>query len=140
MIENKVPFNQHVWLIEPLFESDTFIAKRMFGCLACYLHGRLKLVLADSDEPWNGVLIATAREHHQSLMRQLPELIEHEVLGKWLYISCADERFETGVRKIVSLCLSDDIRIGVLPSEKKRKRRKKREEPSRKKGKTKKRS
>ena len=42
------------WVIEPLMDEPSFLEKSMFGCLACYLHGRLALLLASGEEPWNG--------------------------------------------------------------------------------------
>jgi hypothetical protein len=33
------------WLIEPLMGEPSSLEKPMFGCQACYLHGRLALVV-----------------------------------------------------------------------------------------------
>lgn len=114
--------NELRWLLEPLEGAAGFIEKPMFGCLACYLHGRLMLVLADGDEPWRGVLLPTEREHHSALMERFTGLVSHPVLGKWLYLSMADEEFETTAQSLVEAVLDADPMIGVIPSAKTKRR------------------
>ena len=111
------------WLLEPLQNQETFIRKKMFGCEAVYLNGRLMLVLAVGGEPWNGLLIATSHEHHPALQKQWPRLTSHSVLGKWLYISQDDAAFESTGTSIVKSILHSDSRIGVEPKPRKKKRR-----------------
>ncbi len=104
------------WIADPLVEDVSLIERPMFGCDAFYLHGRLKLVLCPGkEEPWKGILIATSREFHDSLIADIPELSSHSVLGKWLYLPEKCDDFEEISEKIVGLILKDDIRIGVLP-------------------------
>src|SRR6476660_9031274 len=74
------------WILEPLESQHHFIQKKMFGCLAAYLDDRLVLVLADSEDPWNGILVPTDRDWHSHLQKEFPELTPHSVLGKWLYL------------------------------------------------------
>jgi hypothetical protein len=70
-----------VWIFEA-FECDpTYIAKRMFGSDAAYIDGLLCLVAADRDEPWNGLLVCTSQERHAALIREMPALRPHPVLG-----------------------------------------------------------
>ena len=88
----------------------------MFGCVACYVHGRLKLVLADGRRPWNGILVPTARDHHGSLRRALPALRVHPILGKWLHLAAGGDDFEDDVARLVALVLADDDRVGVEPT------------------------
>ena len=109
------------WLLEPLEEQGTYLRRKMFGCEAVYLNGKLMLVLAVGEEPWNGLLIATSREHHQALQKQWPRLTSHSVLGKWLYISQDDPAFESNGSAIVQCILKFDERIGVEPKPRKRK-------------------
>ena len=71
------------------------------------------LVLAAKDEPWNGLLVCTSREHHASLMEEVPVLHPHSVLGKWLYVSQAHQDFEDAVDKITKFVLRADERLGV---------------------------
>jgi len=111
------------WLLEPLQDQDTYIRKKMFGCEAVYLNGRLMLVLAVGGEPWNGLLVATSREHHSALQKQWSRLTSHTVLGKWLYISQNDAAFESTATSIVKSILNADGRIGVEPAPRKRKRK-----------------
>src|SRR4051812_37667911 len=82
------------WLVAPLRDEPSYFERRMFGSLGCYLYGKLMLVLsAQEEEPWNGILVATSREFHASLLGERNELISHPVLGKWLYISEDHPRF-----------------------------------------------
>lgn len=94
----------------------------MFGCRAAYYGGLLVLVCANQEEPWNGVLLPTEREHHASLMREFPRLSPHPILGKWLYLSQEDPGFEEIASTLVKRIMKSDIRIGVVPGAGKRKR------------------
>lgn len=108
------------WVFEPLESEETFLQKKMFGCEAAYLRGRLVLVLADGKEPWNGLLICTSRDHHAELIREFSALAPHLVLGKWLYLSQRHREFEEVAQNVVQCVLKDDSRIGVEPRGKKR--------------------
>ncbi len=55
------------WVIESLEEERSYFEKPMFGCLAVYLHGRLSLLLTSGEEPWNGLLIPTDHQFHDSI-------------------------------------------------------------------------
>jgi hypothetical protein len=102
------------WVIEALCEQPSFVQKPMFGCQACYLRGRLMLVIAPtSEEPWRGLLVPTSREHHEALRRDHPLLIIHPILKKWLYLPEATEEFEDCAMAIIEDILTNDSRIGV---------------------------
>ena len=104
------------WVVEPLTEEPSYIQKAMFGCQGCYLHGRLVLVLAARGKgPWNGLLLPTEKEHHDSLRHDHKSLVVHPVLKKWLYLSESNEDFEEAARALVKAVLADDPRIGVEP-------------------------
>ena len=108
------------WIVEPLMEEPSYLEKAMFGCRGCYLHGRLKLVLASrQQEPWKGVLIPTERQYHASLTEEFPRLKTHPVLGKWFYLPLARDDFEPIASKLIELITRDDPRIGVIPKAKK---------------------
>ena len=107
-------------LIEALARESSFSTRAMFGCLACYAHGRLMVALADGDPPWDGVLVATDRMHHAALRAFVPALCVHPVLGKWLYLPAAADDFEPAARLLAELALSDDPRLGVEPSPRRR--------------------
>ena len=108
-------------VVEVLAREPSFLTRAMFGCLACYAHGRLMVALAAGNPPWDGVLVATAREHHGSLRALVPALNAHPVLRKWLYLPAAANGFERAARMLVELALADDPRLGVEPSVRARK-------------------
>jgi hypothetical protein len=85
----------------------------MFGCVGCYLHGRLVLVLADRREPWQGVLVPTEKAAHAALREELPALRIHPVLGKWLYLPHGARGFAGAARAVVERIVAGDPRIGV---------------------------
>jgi hypothetical protein len=111
----------HAWILEVLAEEPSLVLKSMFGCLAVYVDGKLQLVLADKEEPWNGVMVTLEKEFHIDIMRELPALAPHPVLGKWLYIPEDHPQFEAVADRISKLILRHDPRIGVVA--KKRRRR-----------------
>ena len=87
----------------------------MFGCVGCYLDGRLVLVLADRGEPWAGLLIPTERLFHASLLAEFSVLRAHPVLRKWLYLPHASGGFAFGASEIVERIMGGDERFGVEP-------------------------
>jgi hypothetical protein len=104
------------WLVEPLLAEPTFALKAWFGGRTVTLHGRHHLVLMVQGEPWQGVLVCTSHEHHASLRAEFPSLIQHPVLGKWLYLSETVETFERDARRLVQRVREGDPRLGILPS------------------------
>jgi len=110
-------------LIEAIADDASFVTRIWFGCLSCYLHRRLKIVLADGEPPWDGVLVPTAPEHHASLRHALPALRPHRVLGKWLYLAADVESFEDDAGAIATMALADDPRLGVEPHPRRRRAR-----------------
>ena len=89
------------------------------------MHGRLVLVLAAKEEPWNGLLVCTFREYHSELMGEYPGLRPHPLLSKWLYLARSCDGFEETAQLLVHQALKNDLRIGVEPGGAKRKRAKK---------------
>ncbi len=110
------------WLLEPLEDHPTYLRKKMFGCEAAYLNGKLTIVLAAGDEPWNGLLIATDRKFHSALKAQWNPLAPHAVLGKWLYLSQSHHDFEEIATAVVDRVKREDPRIGVESKPRKEKR------------------
>lgn len=101
------------WAVEPLAEEPSYIEKAMFGCRGCYLYGRLVLVLAAREKPWNGLLVPTEKKHHKSLLRDHKSLVTHPILKKWLYLPESDDDFEESARALVESILANNPRIGV---------------------------
>jgi len=116
--------NSLSWLFEALEEGPGYLEKPMFGCLAAYVHGRLMAVAADREDPWNGLLVPTSKEHHESLLREFPALSPHPVLGKWLYLSSSHDDFEETASEVIGAMAEGDPRLGVEPKEKKKRKKK----------------
>jgi len=83
--KKKKPQNPLLWVVESIMEEPSYIDKAMFGCRGIYLHGRLMLVLCSGEEPWNGLMIATDHEFHDSIRNDFDYVVQHPVLKKWLY-------------------------------------------------------
>jgi hypothetical protein len=113
------------WLAEPLADVPTFQLKAWFGGRSIMLGGRHQLVLTSQGEPWQGVLVCTSREHHESLLAEFPTLVSHPILGKWLYLSEEVESFERDARRLVRAVRAGDVRFGILPSPRKKRVKKK---------------
>ncbi len=115
----------YLYLAEDLLDHPTVIQAVMFGCDVFYLHGRLQIVLPPGlERDWRGVLFPCGREAHASLLGDYPQLRPHAQLRKWLYIEEEQEDFEQTVTQMVYLILSDDLRLGVVPKEKRRRKTK----------------
>jgi hypothetical protein len=126
MSEKKKPkIHPLLWVVESLMEEPSYLQKPMFGCLAIYLHGRLMLVLASGQEPWNGLLIPTEHHFHDAIVKEFQDVVQHPVLKKWLYLPEATEDFETVASDIVEAVRMNDQRFGVEPKEKVSKRKRK---------------
>jgi hypothetical protein len=110
------------WVLEPIANHPSFFQRPMFGCVATYLFGKLMLVLAAKEEPWDGILICTSREFHGPLTIEYSDLQPHPVLGKWLYLPRGHNNFEEIARHVLLQIAKNDPRIGVEPGVKGRKR------------------
>jgi hypothetical protein len=105
------------WVIESLMDEPSYLEKSMFGCLACYVHGRLALLLSSGEEPWNGLLLPTDYQFHESIRRDYKDVVQHPVLKKWLYLPELTEDFESDAQEIVEAVRMNDPRFGVEPTE-----------------------
>ncbi len=119
-------------IVEPITRDATFLARAMFGCVACYVSGRLVLVLADRGRPWQGLLIPTERGAHASILAEHPLLRVHSVLGKWLYLADDTDRFTAAASAILERIQDRDGRFGVEPPLARLPRRREAEAPPRK--------
>jgi hypothetical protein len=115
------------WAFDAFDGDPSFCTKRMFGCLAAYVRGRIVMVLTEdpgdqsyrgekySFDLWDGILLPTEKIFHESLMKEFSGLKPHPVLGKWLYLPAADETFEARAREIGEHIAGGDLRLGVDP-------------------------
>jgi hypothetical protein len=111
--------NPLLWVVDSIMEEPSYIDRAWFGCRAIYLHGRLMLVLCSGEEPWNGLLIATEHELHDSIQQEFGNVVQHPVLKKWLYLPENSEDFEGVSSGIVEAVRTGDQRFGVEPKERK---------------------
>jgi hypothetical protein len=122
---------------EDLERDSSFATKPMFGCLAVYYRGlNVAVIAADPGEKsfrntkyafdiWDGILLPTTRDAHSSLTLDFPDLREHPVLGKWLYLPQQTEGFEDILMKLVLQIRKGDLRLGIVPGTKQKKAKKK---------------
>lgn len=118
----KIPF---VFILDHLFQLSPSI-KPMFGCHAVYIGEKIFLILRNGkDHPEaNGIWIATSKEHHQSLKKEIPSLKTIDILsgGKgethWQMISSENDDFENSAARICHMILNGDQRIGKIPKRK----------------------
>ncbi|MBL7714942.1 MAG: hypothetical protein JNL01_05700 [Bdellovibrionales bacterium] len=115
--------NPLLWVFEPLESDPTFATRKMFGGITAFIDGRMVLVLMVSDEPWNGILVPTSREHHPFLMEKFKGLQSHPILGKWLYISQSDADFESMAESLTRAILKRVKEIGIEPGVRRRKKK-----------------
>jgi hypothetical protein len=93
--------------------EPSFLSRPMFGCVGCYVNGRLVLLLADRKEPFHGLLLPTEKSAHASLLRDFPALHVHPMLAKWLYLPHAARGFAAVAEAIVERIEAGDQRFGV---------------------------
>lgn len=110
------------WLWEPLESDPSFVLRAMFGTRAVYVDGKIVLCFSARSGPWHGVLVATDRSHHASLMERFPSLEPHSLLPKWLFLADSAAAFERIAERLVQAVRQRDPRIGVAPASKKGKR------------------
>lgn len=115
------------WTFDAFESEASFCTRRMFGCLAAYVHGHMVMALAEDPgersyrgktypyDIWNGILLPTRRDCHASLMKDFAGLVPHPVLGKWLYLPASHEDFETVIREIAECIAGNDPRLGIDP-------------------------
>ncbi len=96
----------------------------MFGAHAIYAGDKMVLVVREKGQDRDdGVWIATQREHHDSLRRELPSIRSIEIFGSavssWQIIPSSAPSFEREVAHACALVLRRDARIGTQPKQKK---------------------
>lgn len=118
--------NRHplLWVTEPLWDEPSYVERAWFGCRAVYCHGLLALVLCSGEEPWNGLLLPTDHQFHEDIRRDFQSVVQHPVLGKWLYLPEASEDFESTAMDVVERIRTGDQRFGVEPKERRARKKK----------------
>lgn len=119
----KVPF---AFVLDELEELTPW-TRPMFGCTAVYADDRILFILRDKGEPRgdDGVWVATVREHHVSLRRELPSMRSITVLAgggetAWQVLPVESDAFEEHVLRACDLVRKGDARIGKVPTRRKR--------------------
>jgi len=118
---------EHEWILDAFAGHRTFFTKRMFGGLAAYLFDRQMLLLVEPTKSgrwhWHGVLVCTDHEHHASIRAELPALMPHQVLRKWLFIESTHDDFESTMGAVAKHIARNDRRFGILPGSPRSKKR-----------------
>ena len=98
----------------------------MFGCTAIYVEDKIVMVLRDrpTSPADNGVWIATTREHHASLLPEMPSMRSISVFGPkitgWQNLPKDALSFEDDVLRACALIRAKDPRIGKVPMRRRR--------------------
>ena len=108
------------FVLEELYSLEPRV-KPMFGSHAVYVKEKIVLILRrrTSYPKDNGVWLATSREHHDSLKKNLPSMRTIALFGgaesAWQNLPADGEHFEEEVMKACNLILRGDPRIGKIP-------------------------
>jgi hypothetical protein len=128
--KRKVPFE---FVLDELADLEPW-TRPMFGCTAIYVGEKIVLILREKGgkDGDDGVWVATTKEHHASLRRELPSLRSIGVLGKgetgWQVLPVGASDFEESVRAACAMVRAGDPRVGKVPKGKSRTGRKERKE------------
>jgi hypothetical protein len=122
----KVPFD---FVLEELAALEPW-TRPMFGCTAVYVAEKIVFILrAGKKDDDNGVWVATTKEHHGTLRRELPNLRSITVFGVgetgWQVLPNDADDFEESVLRACALVRAADPRIGKIPKRKTRRASKK---------------
>lgn len=124
-MKKRIPFE---FILDHLHPLEITI-KPMFGCHALYSGGKILLIVRKKEDHTdaNGIWIATGKEHHESLGKELPSMGSVYILsdGKgetgWQMIHEDADDFEESAVRICDLIIKRDERIGKIPKSKKKK-------------------
>jgi hypothetical protein len=118
----KIPF---AWVLDEIASLDP-TTRPMFGCTAVYARGKIVFILRQREQAAadDGVWLATTREHHAALARELPSMRSITVFGDgqtgWQVLPVDGDGFEEEVLRACALVRADDPRIGKVPKPKAR--------------------
>lgn len=118
------------WIEELLPEG--VIQKPMFGGRGFYYDQKLILVIFENPgdrtyknitaafDIWNGCMFPSNFENHDEIKNLFPILINHPVLGKWLYLPQQTEDFEEIATQIIRQIPRRIHLFGTIPKPKKK--------------------
>jgi hypothetical protein len=116
----KIPFE---FVLEALADVMPW-TRPMFGCTAVYVEEKIVFALRDKKDGDDGVWVATTKEHHGSLRRELPSLRSIAVLGPgetgWQVLPADACDFDESVLRACALVRAGDPRIGKVPKSRRR--------------------
>ena len=114
----KLPFDFVLAELEELAP----VTRPMFGCHAVYVDDKIVFILREKGNPRDddGVWVATTREHHAALLRDLPSLRSITVLAGggvtgWQILPVEADDFEESVLRACEMVRRRDVRIGKVP-------------------------
>ncbi len=117
----------HPFVLEAISEVVTK-THPMFGCLAVYVREKIVLILRDKRDGSadDGVWLATAAEHHESLRREFPNMRSVAVFGRdvtdWQVLATDTADFEEAALHACELVIAGDPRIGKAPKKRRPRR------------------
>jgi hypothetical protein len=113
----KVPYEFVVEALTPLAPR----VRRFFSGFAVYIGPKFVLILHDRPDHAadNGVWLATAAEHHESLRGEFPNMRSIQLFGtpatSWQVLPVDAPDFEESVTRACELIAARDPRIGKIP-------------------------
>jgi hypothetical protein len=126
-VPKRIPFD---FVLEELADLGPW-TRAMFGCHAVYIEEKIVFVLREKGDPRrdDGVWIATTRQHHEALRRELPSMRSISVLAGggvtgWQVLPADAEDFEASVLQACALVRNQDPRIGKVPARRRSQRAK----------------
>src|SRR6185503_20979485 len=114
----------HEFVLDALASVSPW-TRPMFGCTAIYVGEKIVLILRQkpSYERDNGVWLATAHGHHESLREDFPNMRSIELLGEpvsnWQVLPIDAPDFEESAMRACELVIAGDPRIGRVPKSRK---------------------
>jgi hypothetical protein len=113
--KKSIPFE---FVLDELADLDPW-TRPMFGCTAVYVEEKIVFILRHKKDADDGVWLATTKEHHESLRRELPNMRSITVFGTgvtgWQVLPSDADDFEESVLRATALVRAGDLRVGKVP-------------------------
>lgn len=106
------------------------VTRPMFGCLAVYVGRKIVLILREKGDgaQHDGVWLATAADHHESLRGEFPYMesigVFRAPVTSWQILRADSPDFEEAALRACELIAAGDPRIGRVPKPKRKKTKK----------------